>query len=185
MPSPHPTRIVKVGGSLLRQPEGPAKIRAWRAEQAFANEWWMAGGGEAADLVRQWDRRFGLSQGIAYHLTLHSLTLTQELLRSLLDLPSHACLNLLEEVRAFPASWPSEYGLATWDATSDTLAALIARRRHADELVLLKAAPLPTEVGTWHELAEQGIVDPIFARAAKGIARVRIESPGQSGPEST
>ena len=178
MPSPRRTRIVKVGGSLLRQPEGPAKIRAWCAEQTRADEWWMAGGGEAADLVRQWDRRFGLPQEIAYHLTLHSLTLTQTLLQSLLDLPLHSCLNLLEEVRAFPASWHRDYGLATWDATSDTLAALIARRRHVAELVLLKAAPLPTELGTWAELAEKGIVDPVFARAAKGIPRVRIESPG-------
>ena len=145
----------------------------------------MAGGGEAADLVRQWDRRFDLSPEIAYRLTLESLILTQELLESVLDLPPHACLDLLEEVRAFPPSWHMEYCLATWDATSDTLAALIARRRAAEELVLLKAAPLPTTLAdAWPELAEQGIIDPVFVRAAKGIPRVRIESPVKNPTET-
>ncbi len=177
MPNPPLMRIVKVGGSLLRSAEGPARIRAWRAVQVPADEWWLAGGGEAADLVRQWDRRFDLSPELAYRLTLDALKLTQQLLQSLLDLPDHACLDLVEEVRAFPSSWHTEYALASWNATSDTLAALIARRRGANELVLLKAASLPPQVCAWRELTEQGIVDPVFAQAAEGISHVRIESP--------
>ena len=177
MPNPRLTRIVKVGGSLLRLAEGPARVRAWRSAQVPANEWWIAGGGEAADLVRHWDRRFDLSPELAYRLTLEALKLTQQLLQSLLDLPDHACLDLVEEVRAFPSSWHTEYALDSWDATSDTLAALVARRRGADELVLLKAAPLPTQPCAWRELSEQGMVDPVFAQAAEGIPRVRIESP--------
>ncbi len=177
MPNPPLTRIVKVGGSLLRWAEGPARIHAWRAKQTPAEEWWLAGGGEAADLVRQWDRRFDLSPELAYRLTLEALKLTQQLLQSLLDLPDHMCLDLVEEVRAFPSNWHTEYTLASWNATSDTLAALIARRRGADELVLLKAAPLSTQIHVRQELTKQGIVDPVFAQAAEGIPRVRIESP--------
>jgi aspartokinase-like uncharacterized kinase len=53
----------------------------------------------------------------------------------------------------------------TWDATSDSIAAYVARRVGARRLVLLKSTDDPTH-GNWVEAARLGIIDSCFARAA-------------------
>ncbi len=171
-------RIVKVGGSLLRLSDCGARLRCWREAQSPAQELWLAGGGEVVDVVRSWDHRFQLGNPAAYSLTLAALRLTAPLLRMVAGLAEEQVLWVDEELARFPPQWHDRYRLSSWEATSDTLAALIARARNADELVLLKASPIPTAVHTdLTALARLALVDPVFPEAALGISSVRIESP--------
>ena len=60
---------------------------------------------------------------------------------------------------------------ASWDVTTDSIAARIATRLGADRLVLLKSAVLPE--GTDRESAARlGLVDPMFPRVARPLERV-------------
>ena len=57
---------------------------------------------------------------------------------------------------------------ATWDVTSDTIAARIAEHLQARTLVLMKSMSAP--VGTTREAAARmGLVDPMLPRAARSI----------------
>jgi hypothetical protein len=60
----------------------------------------------------------------------------------------------------------------TWDVTSDSIAALVAARLAADELVLLKST-LSAGNGSANELAAAGLVDAHFPRVC-GSLDVRI-----------
>jgi 5-(aminomethyl)-3-furanmethanol phosphate kinase len=70
----------------------------------------------------------------------------------------------------------------SWDVTSDSIAARLARQLGAQELVLLKSAPLPPCVNRL-EAVRMGLVDPAFPVAAEGIRRVlylNLRDPGAS-----
>ena len=59
---------------------------------------------------------------------------------------------------------------ASWDVTSDSIAARAAVVLHASELVLLKSS-LPAESAGREALARSGFVDAYFPIAAKSLAR--------------
>lgn len=65
----------------------------------------------------------------------------------------------------------------SWDTTSDSLAALLARVIAADELVLLKSCQLGASGQAphldWSELARHGVVDRAFPACVQGLPRVR------------
>jgi hypothetical protein len=60
---------------------------------------------------------------------------------------------------------------ASWNVTSDTIAARIAEDLGADCLILLKSAPLPATASRG-EAARLGLVDPMLPAAARCVARV-------------
>ena len=61
-----------------------------------------------------------------------------------------------------------------WRTTTDSIAALLAHRVDADELVLLKSCPIPPEM-SHTKLAQAGIVDNAFPTIARDLRSVRIE----------
>ncbi len=61
-----------------------------------------------------------------------------------------------------------------WTTTTDSIAARVATRIDAAELVLLKSTPLPPVATTWEIAATLGLVDPEFPRAARKIPQVGI-----------
>lgn len=63
----------------------------------------------------------------------------------------------------------------TWDVSSDSIAAHLAKRYGAD-LVLLKACRLPPKKGTATEYARAGIVDPYFSLAVKKVKGWKISN---------
>ncbi len=66
---------------------------------------------------------------------------------------------------------PSDPLPASWDVTSDTIAARVALDLKACELILIKSAPLPP--GTDRRAAARlGLVDPVFPAFSRGLPRV-------------
>src|SRR5690606_5585846 len=59
-----------------------------------------------------------------------------------------------------------------WDATTDSVAAWIAARLDAEELVLLKSR-LPQRARDVQQAAAEGYVDAQFPRIAESVRRVR------------
>lgn len=139
--------IVKVGGSLSENPEKLkalcAKLRELAKKHALVV---VPGGGEFADVARDLDRRFSLSSTAAhrmailgmdqYGLLLSDLTLTSHVADSFEDVADAGFGKLIVFL-------PSKLLLNedslenSWDVTSDSIAAYIACRLNASQLLLV------------------------------------------------
>jgi aspartokinase-like uncharacterized kinase len=155
-------RVVKVGGSLLDRPGLGEELRRWLSGQTPAHHILVAGGGGWANLIRQADDRFGLSQQAAHWLCIRALRITARLLAELL--PEAALVVELGQLRSCrPSDGPTIFDPWTflrsvephlpgprlpesWDVTSDSIAGRLAMVLAADELVLLKSASPGVEV---------------------------------------
>ncbi|MBI1313290.1 hypothetical protein GC176_18520 [bacterium] len=169
-----PRSIVKVGGSLLDLPDLAIRLREQLAE---LNEpvALIAGGGAAANAVRDWSEMFGLDEPTAHWLAVDSLSLTARLVCDLLnrELSDRANSNSTPgTIAEIAADWPSacaavsrgvipvldarglltEFSGAgeitlpeTWAVTSDSIAAAIAIRWNVPHLVLLKSVARPPD----------------------------------------
>ncbi len=173
--------LVKLGGSLLDQPDLGRRLRAYLdalAAQGMDRLALLVGGGPTTDAVRVLDRIHGLGEAVAHDLALRGLALNAHAVRSLLrggriagrreDV--FACwvdreLAILEpwsllgelEREAGEALLPH-----TWEATSDSVALVLAAALGVRTLHLLKS------VGPAGRLDPGGvhprdIVDPCFA----------------------
>ncbi len=184
--------VVKVGGSLLGWPELPGRLTTWletrRANDPMEEIVLVAGGGAAADWIRSLDRVYGLGEDVAHELALHALDLTAVILARLL--PGSMAVDRLDMLAAARESGTTpivaprnvlneieRHGTdrlpATWDVTSDTIAARIAEHLQARTLVLIKSMSAP--VGTTRQAAAQmGLVDPMLPRAARSIPHVEV-----------
>ncbi|MCI0467747.1 MAG: dihydroneopterin aldolase [Beijerinckiaceae bacterium] len=177
--------IVKFGGSIALTPQ--------RAKWLDALASWggplilVPGGGPFADCVRQAQGAMGFSGKAAHQLALvamgqygialaaHSAAFTAASSRGELDRALSA--------GRIPVWLPEKMVLAaqdvpaSWEVTSDSLAAWLAGRYGAGRLLLIKscdlAAPAPAS-----ELAAKKIVDPMFPRfAASSHAEVWLAGP--------
>jgi aspartokinase-like uncharacterized kinase len=184
--------VVKVGGSLLGWPELPGRLLAWletrRANDSEEAIVLIAGGGAAADWIRSLDQVHGLGEEAAHRLAVHALDLTAVVLARLL--PGSIVVNRIEMLAAARESGTTPILAprtvlneierpgtdpipASWDVTSDTIAARIAEHLGARSLVLMKSASAPA--GATREGAiGLGLVDPMLPRAARSIARVEV-----------
>jgi len=182
--------VVKVGGSLLDWPELPGRLTAYlnarRALDSLERIVLIAGGGLAADWIRALDRIHGLGEQSADALARHALDLTAVVLAGVIP-ESIACdrLEMLKDAwdsGSIPILAPrsvlleidrtGEYRLpASWDVTSDAIAASITAFLGAGSLVLVKSAPLPPGA-TRRVAARLGLVDPMFPKVAGSIPRV-------------
>lgn len=180
-------RVVKVGGSLLSFEGLGHELRQWIGQQLPAVNVLIAGGGAAADLIREAAQRFDFDEEQSHWLAIKSMGLSAHLLHALL--PEAAMVDSLAAIQPTAGDiWlivdpESLLRLETerlgtdllphhWHTTSDSIAARIAETLDADELVLLKSRTLPGD-GSWREAAEQGFVDPYFPVAAAGLRHVR------------
>jgi len=190
-------RIGKVGGSLFDDDQLPATLRNWLAAEPGINVL-LAGGGALADFVRVADRRFHLGEAASHALCLRAMTLTAEMLTKLL--PHAQFCRDAEALHHVIAQQPAATivvdaagllqpvaGLAPlperWSVTSDSIAAHLAGRFAADELVLFKSLDLPHRM-TRYQAAAAGLVDPYFPTVSVGIPLVRwINLRGHPGSE--
>jgi aspartokinase-like uncharacterized kinase len=182
--------VIKVGGSLFDWPDLPRRLSEMiDARQAADHEERLvliAGGGPAADVVRALDRIHGLGDIRAHRLALHAMDLTAMILAELL--PGTVPVQSLDTLRAvwstgsIPVLAPrlvldeversgQESLPASWDVTSDTIAAWMASHIDAGRLILLKSAPLPPGTNRV-EAARLGLIDPMLPIVAGALARV-------------
>lgn len=181
----NPLIAYKLGGSLFELPDLAERVRGvWRARSG-TDALLIAGGGAAADVVRDWDRTFQLGPEVSHWLAIDALDLSANLLLRLMpelqlvrsrkqhDLAREAGRPALLCVACF-MKWldqqPDPLPHA-WDVTSDSIAAAAADRWQADELVMLKSCDLPTEHDL-EELARQEVVDRYFPVAARAVSKL-------------
>ncbi|MEK6238479.1 MAG: hypothetical protein N2C14_27490 [Planctomycetales bacterium] len=181
-------RVVKLGGRLLESRGLGDRLQAWKQRQPPARNCLIVGGGRLADAVREWDAVHELGAEAAHELAVRAMTLNARLMLRLLadavltDAPCDF------ETWGAPDGWtildPSRFVLgedetdsaprlpASWEVTSDSIAAFVAGQLGGAELVLLKSA-LPTLNSTRAEASAAGYVDAYFPTAAANVARVR------------
>lgn len=182
-------RVVKLGGSLFDLPDLGRRVEIWLAQQDPQPTVLIAGGGIFADAVRKFDWIHELEPRASHQLALQSMSLAAYALASLLpgrELVSGAVgvrstlerLSAAEE-NAYVGVWDGvEYWLRTvepklteaaldWTLTSDSIAAVLARKWNADSLVLAKSCPCPAKP-KW-EWSGAGLVDAQFAEHSEGL----------------
>ena len=186
-----PIRVVKVGGSLLGLPDLAKRIRDWLGQQSPAHHVLLVGGGPLADQIRQWDQQHVLPEDAAHWLCVDLLDVTAGLLHA--RLPEIALVGddrmLCQRVGErnctifAPARWlresepqlPGTRLPATWDVTSDSIAARLAVVLGASELVLLKSVLPNVKLGPHIEnLAAVGYVDPMLSRLGPELPILRL-----------
>lgn len=171
-----PIAVVKLGGSLANAGTLGGWLDAVLAH-GRGRTVVVPGGGAFADAVRSAQVRLGFSDRAAARMAVLAMEQYAELL---LDrAPSlRACSDAAAIRAALAASdvalWrPSRMVesdpaiAASWDVTSDSLAAWLARRVEAHRLVLVKSADVPPPPVTAAELAALGLVDPEFPAYAE------------------
>jgi aspartokinase-like uncharacterized kinase len=189
-PAPNlPYVVYKLGGSLLDLSDLAERLRrVWRLNPD-SHVLLVVGGGDAVEAVRRWDDVFHLGDAAAHWLAIDALDLSASLLERLV--PELRLVRSLGQMRAAhgegrPAllcvkcfvKWLETQPDAlphSWDVTSDSIAAAVARAWRAEELVLLKSRELTDAASEdmMRGLVSAGAVDPYFARAAKGVEQIR------------
>lgn len=180
---PGPDWVIKVGGSLGAGPAALRRLmetlgRAARRQRLLV----VPGGGSFADEVRRADRRFGLGDSAAHWMAILAMDQYGHLLARLAPgalLVRHA--RRLKPGRLhvlLPSAWLLDADPLphSWDVTSDSIAAWVARAVGVPRLMLVKdvdgfLAPR-RESGRGKRLVRQvalkelsGVVDPYFSRA--------------------
>jgi aspartokinase-like uncharacterized kinase len=186
--------VIKVGGSLLDWPEMPGRLAAYldtqrgRAACLRAQAVLVAGGGQFADLIRTMDRTHDLGDQKAHRLAIRSLDVTAELLAALL--PGSAVVHRLEDLGTcrnsgrVPILAPGRFLEdvddrgpdplpASWDVTSDSIAARLAVFLGARRLILLKSVGLSADIDRG-AAARRGLVDAMFPRIASALEVVEL-----------
>lgn len=185
-----PIVVFKIGGSLLDLPDLGDVVRELLAQRPEHASLLAAGGGAAADVVREWDCVHRLGEEISHELALQAMTLNEALLVHLLPevrlarnrkqfeaiaaarqtalLCSHCFIRWAESQ---PAAGLPEALPHTWQVTSDSIAAWAALCLQAEELVLVKSAPKPAGRSA-REAAADGLVDAHFPQLASKLPLV-------------
>jgi aspartokinase-like uncharacterized kinase len=177
-------RVVKLGGSLLDFDGLVPRLRAWLAAQTPLANVMLVGGGSLADAIRGAFARHPLGEEAAHWLCIRLLGVTGELVAGLL--PEAVLVKRFDELLGERATtrlavFEPEQFLRdeavdplphSWDVTSDSIAARVAARLDAAELVLLKSGR-PAGRATLQDAADAGYVDRYFPIAAAGLARIR------------
>ena len=175
--------MIKVGGSLGARPAQLRRLMETLAEAARRH--WLVvvpGGGNFADEVRRADRRFALGDSAAHWMAILAMDQYGYLLARLA--PGAALVRSRRELAPgrlnvlAPSAWllradPLPH---SWDVTSDSIAAWIARDVGARRLMLVKhedgfigpdrgPRKMPEHVRRITLEMFSGVVDPYFARA--------------------
>lgn len=181
-----PIAVVKLGGSLLEQPQLGSTLRRF-LESLDARPLVVVGGGRAADLVRDWDRIHQLGDDRSHWLAIRAMEFNARLMQSVLP-GAQVCRTAYEWLDAWRDRATAILDVAailsatdrgadalphTWGVTSDTIALRLAQLVGAAELVLLKATSWDHS-SNWAEAARCGIVDSVFPSLANATTGLRI-----------
>jgi dihydroneopterin aldolase len=169
--------VLKIGGSLAGSGAAAQLMRALSMRKV-RDLLIVPGGGDFADAVRAAQAAQGFSDAAAHHMALlamHAMAI------ALSDLaPGFA---IAESAAQFESAWragntpvwaPASMVLAradmpaSWDVTSDSLAAWLAGEIDAKRLLVVKSCALPEDVRSVRALTQAGVVDACFARFVEG-----------------
>jgi 5-(aminomethyl)-3-furanmethanol phosphate kinase len=179
----NPIRVIKLGGSLLELPDLTARLRDWLPRQSQMLNLCVVGGGRPVQRIKDNSRSVDSS---ATHwecirrMDRHAISLSQtsqdwrfiESLNSLPFVPS-TTLNFFKTeqwLRKTITCLPE-----TWDVTSDSIAAVLARFLDAHELILLKSTLPPIETKLT-QLMDIEFVDRHFKTAVTSTASDQLTS---------
>jgi len=172
--------VVKIGGSLARGGDLGALCATLAEVGRTHGVLVVPGGGAFADVVREHDRRFQLSDSAAHWMAILAMDQYAYLLADLI--PASRLVRDIEAARTtmakgvvpvlapFELIWSEDVLPHTWAVTSDSLAAWIATHAQASLLVLVKdgngMSRVPEELRAAvgqrvaaNELATWGLVD--------------------------
>jgi 5-(aminomethyl)-3-furanmethanol phosphate kinase len=170
MPSRRPLTVVKLGGSYAFSPTlgDWLEILARNASHVVL----VPGGGPFADAVREAQPKMGFDDAAAHHMALLAMEQYGRALVSLNETlvlaSSVAEIRRLISVQKIPVWAPTRMVLAqpgiptSWDVTSDSLAAWLARRLRARRLLLIKHLDPPGDPVRADDLIQRGIIDRAF-----------------------
>jgi aspartokinase-like uncharacterized kinase len=137
----------------------------------------VPGGGPFADAVREAQPKIGFDDDAAHHMALLAMEQYGCALASLngrfvLAASADALVRALD-ARQVPVWMPARMALAaadiaaSWDITSDSLAAWLAGQLNARQLLLVKHVSLGAAMAALPDLIARGIVDQAFAEFLK------------------
>lgn len=183
------TWVVKLGGSLY----GSAQLRAWLEALAGAGAGKVIivpGGGPWADAVRAAQLREGFDERTAHHRALRAMECYGAALAgmgaSMIPAHSAAAMQAILRHRGIALWMPyamvaAQYQIpASWQVTSDSLAAWLAQRLDARGLMLVKSVRIERPQPGIAELVRRGWVDAAFARfTAASRFPVLLFGPGE------
>ena len=169
--------VLKIGGSLARSDAAGRMMRAL-AVRKVSKLLIVPGGGEFADSVRAAQSRHGLSECAAHHMALLAMHIIAVALADCAPVfvPAENGLqfDMVWRDGKTPVWLPAPMVLAapdiaaSWDITSDSLAAWVAGKMDAARLLLVKSCALPARSDSAQALVDAGIVDASFARFVNG-----------------
>lgn len=170
-------RVIKLGGSLLESEVLAACLD--RVESVSMRTLVVPGGGAFAEQVRIEQRRLGFGDVAAHRMAILAMAQMALLFNALK--PDFPLFSDLADIARLPrvAIWSPDWAdldragvESSWDLTSDSLAAWLAGQVDADELIVVKAAPVASDASL-EQLTQQGIIDRGFRRVAAS-ARYKI-----------
>jgi aspartokinase-like uncharacterized kinase len=176
--------IIKLGGSLSRSDALVNCLNTVELNYQGRAVVIVPGGGAFADQVRLAQQHWQFDDTTAHHMALLAMQQMALLFKGLK--PDFAIASTVAEIqnqlnRQKTVIWSPDIteldnaGIeASWDITSDSLAAWLAKTLSATELILIKSAAIDASLSL-HQLADQHIVDKAFCDfVAQAVFKVRI-----------
>lgn len=166
--------VIKLGGSLLSTSVLPLCLDVIR--RFSGRVLIVPGGGMFANQVRAAQAQWCFDEVTAHRMAILAMQQMALLLKSLQ--PAFELFNNADAVHALsqPGIWlPDQTELdqtgviASWDVTSDSLAAWLASQVNADALWLVKSCAVPAEAGIG-DLQALGILDAGFSHFADKLS---------------
>lgn len=176
------TIVLKLGGSLYDLPDLGERIATLL--ETFPDHRFLIfpGGGDAANLVRQWQPRFYWSDAIAHDVAIAALDFNATMLEQVIPHSSvvrtRADAERIWQTHGLPIIAPSQFLCdeergdlpQDWTVTSDSLAAWTVLHWPAGELWFCKSVPCPT---TLSAAVNDGAIDPHLAQLASRLPQLR------------
>jgi aspartokinase-like uncharacterized kinase len=166
-------KVIKLGGSLINDVDILTSCLDTIEQNSQGKVVIVPGGGVFADQVRRVQTQWQFNDLIAHEMAILAMQQTALLLKSIK--PSFLLANRVSTIdnSAPVVIWSPDIAElngamveASWDITSDSLAAWLATQLNADELILVKSAEIPPSL-TLQQMQTQGLVDNAFSRCIK------------------
>ena len=170
--------VVKLGGSLANSEELPRWLEVIGTAGA-GKVVLVPGGGPWADEVRAAQKREGFDDSVAHRKALRAMEQYGKVLAGMRAnlIPANGIAEIHEALRngLVPIWMPYDMVVAdpsvpeSWNVTSDSLAAWLAKKLNASVLLLVKSLKIDRPQSDIEDLVHRGWLDPAFATFTSGM----------------